>query len=164
MATIISMLGLTARTVMPRRLATAGSRGVAMLTRFWTSSAATSIFVPILNVTFICISPLFVLLLCMYSIPGVPLTCCSMGVATVCSTVWASAPVNWPFTCTMGGVISGYWSIGRMVMQIVPVSTSTTEITIAVTGLFINVLAIIMMLCFTAVPGFIGRPCLRLPQ
>src|SRR5258708_10537217 len=137
------MLGFTARTVMPRRLATAGNNGVAILTLFCTSSAATSISVPILKVTFIDISPLLVLLLCMYSMPGVPFTCCSMGVATVCSTVWASAPVNWPLTCTMGGVISGYWSMGRTTIQIEPVSTSTMEMTMAVTGLFMKVLAII---------------------
>ena len=107
-ATIISILGLMARTVRPRRLTTAGRSGVAMLTRFCTSSAATSMLVPMLKVTFIDIRPLLVLLLCMYSMPGVPFTCSSTGVATVCSTVWASAPVNWPFTCTIGGVISGY--------------------------------------------------------
>src|SRR5476651_1166141 len=143
MATIISILGLTARTVRPKRLTTAGNSGVAILTRFCTSSAATSILVPILKVTFICISPLLVLLLCIYSMPGVPFTCSSIGVATVCSTVWASAPVNWPFTCTTGGVISGYWSIGKTSILTIPVITNTIDITIAVTGLFIKVLAII---------------------
>jgi hypothetical protein len=76
--------------------------------------------------------------------PGVPFTCSSTGVATVCSTVCASAPVNCPLTCTIGGVISGYWSIGRLKMQIVPVSTNTMDITIAVTGLLINVFAIML--------------------
>src|ERR1700744_511720 len=143
MATIISMLGLTARTVRPSRLAAAGNRGVAILTRFCTSSAATSMLVPILKVTLSCMAPLLVLLLCIYSIPGEPFTCSSIGVATVCSTVWASAPINCPFTCTTGGVISGYWSIGSSKIQTVPVITSTIEITIAVTGRFIKVLAII---------------------
>jgi len=46
-------------------------------------------------------------------------------------------------TCTNGGVIFGYWSTGKLVMQIVPASTNTTDITMAVTGLLINVLAII---------------------
>src|SRR6201992_142803 len=142
-ATIINMLGFSARTVKPSLLATAGTRGVAMLTRFVTPSAATSISVPILNVTFIDIKPLLVLLLCMYSMPGVPFTCSSIGVATVCSTVWASAPVNCPFTCTTGGVISGYWSIGSTNMLTIPVITNTIDITIAVTGLFIKVFAII---------------------
>src|ERR1700760_5107462 len=144
MATIISILGFTARTVMPRRLATAGNSGGAILTRFCTSSAATSISVPILKVTFIDIRPLLVLLLCMYSMPGVPFTCCSIGVATVCSTVCASAPVNWPLTWTIGGVISGYWSMGRTAIQIEPVSTNTMEMTIAVTGLFMKVFAIMI--------------------
>src|ERR1700742_2322346 len=142
-ATIISILGFTALTVKPKRLTTAGNNGVAILTRFCTSSAATSISVPIWKVTFICISPLLVLLLCIYSMPGVPFTCSSIGVATVCSTVWASAPVNWPFTCTTGGVISGYWSTGKLRMQIVPVIANTIDITMAVTGLLIKVLAII---------------------
>src|ERR1700761_8515393 len=146
MATIISILGFTARTVKPKRLTTAGNNGVAILTRFCTSSAATSISVPILKVTFSVISPLLVLLLCMYSMPGVPFTCSSTGVATVCSTVCASAPVNWPFTCTIGGVISGYWSIGNNNILTVPVITSTMDITMAVTGLLIKVLAIINLL------------------
>src|SRR6202012_2022062 len=144
MATIISMLGLTARTVRPNRLAAEGSNGVAILTRFCTSSAATSMLVPILKVTLSCIAPLLVLLLCIYSMPGEPFTCSSIGVATVCSTVWASAPMNCPFTCTTGGVISGYWSIGNSKILTVPVITSTMEITIAVTGRFIKVLAIIL--------------------
>src|SRR6185437_7644202 len=86
------------------------------------------------------------LLLCIYSIPGEPYTCTSTGVATVCSTVNASAPVNCPDICTIGGVISGYCPTGRLKMQIVPTSTNTTDITIAVTGLFKNVLAIIQFL------------------
>src|SRR6202012_488886 len=146
MATIISMLGFTARTVKPKRLTTAGNNGVAILTRFCTSKAATSMSVPIWKVTFICMAPLLVLLLCMYSMPGVPFTCSSIGVATVCSTVCASAPVNCPFTCTIGGVISGYWSIGKSRIHTVPVITSTIDITIAVTGRLINVLAIINLL------------------
>src|ERR1700712_5679005 len=143
-ATIINMLGLTARTVRPNLLAAEGNNGVAILTRFCTSSAATSILVPILKVTLSCMAPLLVLLLCIYSMPGEPLTCSSIGVAMVCSTVWASAPINCPFTWTTGGVISGYWSIGNSKIHTVPVITNTIEITIAVTGLFIKVLAIIL--------------------
>src|ERR1700742_2718250 len=99
--------------------------------------------VPGLKVTFMVIWPLLVLLLCMYSMPGVPFTCDSTGVATVCSTVCASAPVNWPTTCTIGGVISGYWSIGKRSMDTIPVITNTTDITMAVTGRLMKVLAII---------------------
>src|ERR1039458_2480697 len=88
------------------------------------------------------ISPLLVLLLCIYSMPFVPFTCSSMGVATVCSTVMASAPVYWPVTCTTGGVIFGYWFTGRLMTQIIPIMANTSDTTIAVTGLFIKVLAI----------------------
>jgi len=59
-------LGLMARTVMPRRAATAGSKGLGNADRSGPSRVAMSIFVPILNVTFMDISPLFVLLLCMF--------------------------------------------------------------------------------------------------
>jgi hypothetical protein len=52
--------------------------------------------------------PLLVLVLCMYSMPGVPFTCSSIGMATVCSTVCASAPVYDPLTDTLGGDILGY--------------------------------------------------------
>ena len=45
--------------------------------------------------------------------PGVPFTCDSIGVVTVCSTVKASAPIKLLVTCTVGGVISGYWLTGQ---------------------------------------------------
>src|ERR1700754_1849485 len=88
--------------------------------------------------------PVLVFVLCMYSIPGEPLTCSSMGMATVCSTVSASAPVYDPVMDTEGGEIFGYWSTARFRMHTAPDITSTIEITIAVTGLFMNVLAIIL--------------------
>src|SRR5450755_2957023 len=86
--------------------------------------------------------PVLVLVDCMYSMPGVPFTCSSMGMATVCSTVCASAPVYAPEIPTEGGVIFGYWSIARLSIQIIPEMIRTREITIAVTGLFMKVLAI----------------------
>src|SRR5450432_171503 len=43
----------------------------------------------------------------------------------------------------MGGVISGYWSMGKLSIHTAPVITNTMDITIAVTGLLIKVLAII---------------------
>ncbi len=107
-AICMSMLGLRARTVSPSRLTTEGRSGVAIPTLFWTFNAAIWTFVPILNVTLTLMFPVLVLVLCMYSIPGVPFTCSSIGVATVCSTVWASAPVYCPETETAGGVMFGY--------------------------------------------------------
>ncbi len=41
-----------------------------------------------------------------------PDNCCSMGVATDCSTVMASAPVYVAWMVTSGGTISGNWATG----------------------------------------------------
>ena len=68
-----------------------------------------------------------------------------MAVVVVCSTVWASAPVKLPEIVTVGGVISGYWATGKVVIAIIPTNTITTDITMAVTGLFIKVSAIIII-------------------
>src|ERR1700730_15786141 len=75
--------------------------------------------------------------------PGVPFTWVSMGVVTVCSTVWASAARNWLAMVTVGGEISGYWLTGKLKSANRPANTMTIDITMAVTGLLINVSAII---------------------
>src|SRR5579871_3558694 len=144
-ATNINWSGLLARTVNPNLLTTAGNCGCAMPTRFCTFSAAICTLVPMLYVMRKLTPPVLVLVLVMYSMPGVPFTCSSIGIATVRSTVCASAPVYDPFTETLGGEIFGYWSTARLKMQIVPEIINTSEITIAVTGLFINVFAIILV-------------------
>ena len=137
------ILGFLFLTVTPRRFTTSGNCGVAILTRFCTSSVATSILVPTANMALIVTAPLLVLLLCRYCMPGEPFIWASIGVAIVCSTVSASAPVNAPVTCTVAGVISGYCPTARFMIQIVPTISKTMEITIAVTGRFINTSAII---------------------
>src|SRR5262245_60929594 len=63
-----------------------------------------------------------------------PLICCSMGVATDCSTVCASAPTKVVCTCTSGGAIAGNCEIGRLTMVTAPTITVRTEITIATIG------------------------------
>jgi hypothetical protein len=75
--------------------------------------------------------------------PGTPFTCTSTGVATVSSTVAASAPVYIPETCTTGGVIEGYWLTGNFIRDIRPTSVITIEMTMAVIGLFMKVFDII---------------------
>src|SRR5262245_30588900 len=50
----------------------------------------------------------------MYSIFSTPLTCCSMGAATVSATTWALAPGYTANTSTVGGVISGYCATGKL--------------------------------------------------
>jgi hypothetical protein len=46
---------------------------------------------------------------------------------------------------TVGGEISGYCATGRLINEIRPTSTNTIEITMAVTGRFIKVSAIILL-------------------
>ncbi len=66
--------------------------------------------------------------------PGVPLSDCSMGVATACVTVMASAPGYEADTLTTGGTMSGYWSTGSIVRPMPPTMVITIEITIENTG------------------------------
>src|SRR5688500_16002559 len=123
------MLGLRFRTVMPSLFTASGRAGWAILTRFCTSREAMLTSVPTSKTTLIVLCPLYVLLLVIYDIPGVPLTCVSIGVVVVCSTVLASAPVKFDEMFTVGGVISGYWAIGKVLNAISPTSIITTEIT-----------------------------------
>ena len=87
------ILGFLFRTVIPNRLTISGKVGSAILTRFCTSSVAILMSVPISKVTVMLLAPVQLLLLDINAIPGVPLTCVSMAVVVVCSTVWASAPM-----------------------------------------------------------------------
>jgi hypothetical protein len=50
-----------------------------------------------------------------------------------------------PLMVTTGGDMSGYWAIGRLSIEIRPTNTNTIDITIAVTGLLMNVFAIILI-------------------
>src|SRR5579871_6353272 len=63
-----------------------------------------------------------------------PLTCCSIGVATDCSTVTASAPVNDVWTWIWGGTMFGYCAIGKRLAATTPTKMVTIAITIAMTG------------------------------
>src|SRR5262245_12907073 len=63
-----------------------------------------------------------------------PLICCSMGVATDCSTVCASAPTYVVCTCTSGGAIVGNSETGRARMVIAPTMTVSSEMTTATIG------------------------------
>src|SRR5690606_27443066 len=103
-----------------------------------TSSVAMSMSVPTSKVTFIDIWPVLVLVEDKYAIPGVPLTWVSIGVATDCSTVIASAPVKLPVTETTGGAISGYCVTGKFIRARTPTNKIIKEITIEVTGRLIK--------------------------
>ena len=79
-------------TVTPMALDHVGQVGSAMATRFCTSTWAMFRSVPSSKVTVRVYEPSLVLCDDMYSMPSTPLTCCSIGAATVSATTWALAP------------------------------------------------------------------------
>src|SRR5262245_11890524 len=66
------------------------------------------------------------------------MTCCSIGAATVSATTFELAPGYVQLTCTVGGVISGYWATGRIKTAMLPISVMITEITAAKIGRLIK--------------------------
>src|SRR5215471_14725266 len=64
-----------------------------------------------------------------------PFTCASMGVATDCSTVSASAPVYMAVVSICGGAISGNCATGSRNTITAPPMMKTIAITIATIGL-----------------------------
>src|SRR6476659_4837081 len=71
-----------------------------------------------------------------------PFNCCSSGVATDCSIVVASPPVNVVFTMICGGTICGNCARGSLLIETSPARTVTMEITIATIGRLTKNLAI----------------------
>src|ERR1700757_5044956 len=67
-----------------------------------------------------------------------PLICCSIGVATDCSTVKASAPTYVVLTWTSGGVILGNCAVGKLSIATTPTMTITIEITMDTIGRFMK--------------------------
>ena len=67
-----------------------------------------------------------------------PDICCSMGVATACSTVAASAPVKVVCTWISGGAILGNWATGNSIMEARPSITIKMAMTIATMGLLMK--------------------------
>src|SRR5579872_1663601 len=63
-----------------------------------------------------------------------PFICCSSGVATACSNVWASAPTYVARIWISGGAMFGNCATGKLRMVSEPTSTRTIEITIATIG------------------------------
>src|SRR5690348_4074406 len=70
----------------------------------------------------------------MYIMPSTPLTCCSMGAATVSATTWALAPGYEAATSTVGGVISGYCVTGSAQTAMPPARVMTIDSTEAKIG------------------------------
>src|SRR5678815_3368586 len=63
-----------------------------------------------------------------------PLTCCSIGAATVSATTCALAPGYAVFTRIIGGAISGYWATGKVGKDTAPAIMMRIAITHATIG------------------------------
>src|SRR5580700_8841978 len=63
-----------------------------------------------------------------------PLTCCSIGVATDCSSVLASAPTYVARIWISGGTIFGNWATGSATIVTAPTITVNIAMTIATIG------------------------------
>src|SRR5262245_48422238 len=129
-----STLGDFFLTVMPRRLTRSGRIGWARLTRFCTRTWAMLRSVPSLKVIVSVYEPSLVHCDDMYIMPSTPLTCCSIGAATVSATTCALAPGYEAETSTVGGAISGYCASGSVKRAMVPPSTITIDSTDAKIG------------------------------
>ena len=66
--------------------------------------------------------------------PCTPLTCVSIGSATVSMTVLALAPGYLVVTETVGGTTFGYWAMGRRMSETSPINTMTIARTLDRTG------------------------------
>src|SRR6266550_4413493 len=63
-----------------------------------------------------------------------PLTCCSIGVATVSDTTFAFAPGQLAVTWMVGGAISGYCAMGSVESAMTPTKVMTMLMTPAKIG------------------------------
>src|ERR1043166_5622436 len=77
----------------------------------------------------------------MYSESSTPFICCSIGVATDCSMVSASAPGYCPWIWISGGTRSGNCATGRPSIDTKPPRTMRMEMTMATTGRLMKKLA-----------------------
>src|SRR5690349_16871873 len=77
----------------------------------------------------------------MYSMLSTPDICCSIGVATDCSMVSASAPGYVAFTTICGSAMLGNCAVGRLSIATTPMITIRMEITMATIGRLMKNLA-----------------------
>src|SRR5690242_7704625 len=111
-----------------------GSCGSARLTRFCTCTCAVSGSVSSVKKTVRLSWPLAELVDDMYSMLSTPLICASIGAATDCATVLASAPGYDACTVTCTGVIVGYCCTGSTRIATAPAMTRMIETTAAKIG------------------------------
>ena len=77
--------------------------------------------------------------------PSTPLTCCSIGSATVSITARALAPGYRAVTETVGGTTSGYCDTGKANRDAMPITTISMAMTFARTGRSMKNLEIIAL-------------------
>src|SRR5215475_6224286 len=82
-----------------------------------------------------------------------PLTCCSIGVATACSSASASAPTYVAANLISGGAIFGNCATGKVASMIEPRMTVIMAITIATIGRLMKNLDMI----FKSLASALGR-------
>src|SRR6185312_5372052 len=121
-------------TEIPRRLTRSGRIGSASDSRFCTSTCEMFKSVPGSKVTVNVYLPSLVHCDDMYIMRSTPLTCCSMGAATVSATTWALAPGYTVVTRMIGGAISGYCATGSVGNDTAPAMMTRIAMTHATMG------------------------------
>src|SRR4051812_2025181 len=86
------------------------------------------------NVTVSCVVLSLAFVDCMYNMLSTPFICCSIGLATACSMVMASAPGYVVATMIWGGTISGNCASGSPRIETTPTITVMMAMTIATIG------------------------------
>src|SRR4029077_850780 len=86
------------------------------------------------NVTVSCVVLSLAFVDCMYNMLSTPLICCSIGLASACSMVMASAPGYVVVTMIWGGTMSGNCASGSPRMETTPTITVMMAMTIATIG------------------------------
>src|SRR5258706_8515183 len=86
------------------------------------------------NVTVSCVVLSLAFVDCMYNMLSTPFICCSIGLATACSMVMASAPGYVVVTMIWGGTIGGNGASGSPRMQTTPTIKVVMAMTIETIG------------------------------
>ena len=118
----------------PVRRTSSGKRGRAIFTRLLTLKVAWSTSVPTSKVAVIVNVPLESALELKYSRSSTPLSCSSMGAATVFARVSALAPGKVAVINTVGGAICGYCSMGNCIAAASPARKMIMDTTDAKMG------------------------------
>ena len=90
-------------------------------------------------------SPALVASEVIYLMPGTPLIARSIIIKEDFTNTSALAPGKDSDTVTRGGAMSGNWAIGKVRIASAPINRNTSDNTIAMTGLLINILNIISL-------------------